>query len=154
MVLSLDLLKFNLSLPLFIQVLLDDSHGGLAVLHFLARFRVAFFQNLGGQAVNSLLFFVSVSLGIVSLFLFGFCQHNVAHLFLLDDFKLHFFLLLPFKLKLFLSLFQDLLIEIFSFFFGFFAELGPESDLLVENVSHLFLGFFMLSFLHFDLLLV
>ena len=154
LVFPLDLFQLDLALAFLVEVLLDDAHRGLAFFHFLARLRVPLFHDFGRQSVNSLLLLVSVPLGVVCLFLFGFCQHNVTHLFLLDDFELHLSFLLPFKLKLFLGLLQDLLVEVFSFFLGFFTELGPESNLLVEHISHLFLGFLMLSFLHFDLLLV
>ena len=91
---------------------------------------------------------------LLDLLLLRLFEHDVAHLFLLDDFLLKLGLLYSLYLEFLLGLVDHLPIILSLFNQILLADFVPELDLLVEDVAHLLHSCLLFLLLLLDLLLV
>ena len=148
------LLKLGHSLLPLTNVVLDNFHCSLALSNFFARPSHLFFLKFGGEQLHPLPLLHLVLELLINLLLFRFFEHDVAHLFLLDDFLLKLGLLYSLHLELLLGLVDHLPIILGLFNQSLLADFVPELDLLVEYVTHLLHSCLLLLLLLLDLLLV
>lgn len=146
-VLLLDLLEFSKALAFLVHVLLDHFHCSLTLLDFLGLFSSSLILDFCSKLCHSAFLFSLTLQLFFDLLLFRLLKHEVAHLLLLDDFRLNLRLLFALLVHFLLSLIEDATIKVLLFLLSFFPKLRSQLNLLVQHFSHLLNSIFVLNLL-------